>query len=142
MGGTQKPMTLTTKLARVAKVAKERPKERFISLAHLMGEELLRRAWQRTRKDGAVGVDGQTAEAYGANLEENVRALWERLRSGGYQPPPVRRVYIEKDDGRKRPLGIPTVEDKVAQRAVAILLDTVNEEHFPLSYTNLTLPTN
>ena len=135
MGGTQKPTTLTTKLARVAKVAKERPKERFISLAHLMDEELLRRAWERTRKDGATGVDGQTAEAYAANLKENLEDLHERLRSGGYQAPPVRRVYIEKDDGRKRPLGIPTVEDKVAQGAVGILLETVYEQDFlPCSY--------
>lgn len=111
-------------------MAKERPKERFISLAHLMDEELLLRAWQRTRKDGAVGVDGQTAKAYAANLKENLRDLHEKLRSGRYQPPPVRRAYIEKDDGRQRPLGIPTVEDKVAQRAAATLLETVYEQDF------------
>jgi RNA-directed DNA polymerase len=134
-GGTQRPTTLTTKLAQVAKVAKERPKERFTSLAHLMDEELLKRAWERTRKDGAAGVDGKTAKWYAANLKENLTDLCTRFRSGGYQAPPVRRAYIEKDDGRKRPLGIPTVEDKVAQRAVAILLETVYEQDFlPCSY--------
>ena len=63
-------------------MAKERPKERFISLARLMDEELLLRAWQRTRKDGAVGVDGRTAKAYAVNVKENLRTLYEKLRSG------------------------------------------------------------
>jgi RNA-directed DNA polymerase len=128
--GTQKSGDLYPKLERVARLAKEQPGTRFTSLAHLMDEELLREAWRRIRKDGAVGIDGQTAKAYEEGLEERLHHLHERLRSRRYVAPPVRRVYIPKDDGRQRPLGIPTVEDKVVQKAVAMLLEAVHEQDF------------
>ena len=107
--------TLCPELDRVARLAKERPRMRFTSLAHLMDEEFLKVAWQRVRKDGAVGVDRQSAKAYAANLDANLSGLCERLRSGRYKAPPVRRVWIPKDGGKRRPIGIPTIEDKLVQ---------------------------
>ena len=84
-----------------------------------------------TRKDGAVGLDGQTADDDAAHLEVNLQSLLDRFKSGRYQPPPVRRVHIPKGDGRKtRPIGIPTFEDKVLQRAVAMVLESVYEQDF------------
>ena len=99
----------------------------FNTLAHHIDIEWLREAYRRTRKDGAVGVDGQTAEEYAVNLEENLRSLLDRAKSGDhYRAPPVRRVHIPKGDGSKtRPIGIPTFEDKVLQRAVAMVLEAV-----------------
>jgi len=89
-------------------------------------------AYRRTRKDGATGVDGQTAAEYATNLEGNLRALLDRAKAGDhYRAPPVRRVHIPKGDGRKtRPIGIPTFEDKVLQRAVAMALEAVYEQDF------------
>jgi retron-type reverse transcriptase len=85
----------------------------------------MREAYRLTRKDGAPGIDGVTATTYEANLEANLRDLLERIKSGRYQAPPVRRAYIPKADGTQRPLGIPTFEDKVAQRAVTMVLEAV-----------------
>ena len=76
-------------------------------------------AYRLTRKDGAAGIDGVTAADYEAQLEANLLDLLDRIKSGRYQAPPVRRHYIPKADGSQRPLGIPTFEDKVAQRAIA-----------------------
>lgn len=90
----------------------------------------LMEAWRRTRKDGAPGIDGQTAEDYEANLQANLADLLERFKSGRYQAPPVRRTYIPKADGTQRPLGIPTFEDKVLQRAIAMVLEAVYEQDF------------
>jgi len=90
------------------------------SLAHHIDLEWLREAYRLTRKDGATGVDGQSAEEYAANLEQNLRGLLERAKSGSYRAPPVRRAYVPKGDGKEqRPIGIPTFEDKILQRAVA-----------------------
>lgn len=120
------------KLGQIAKRAKEMPGVSFNTLAHHIDIEWLREAYQRTRKDGAVGVDGQTAEEYATNLEENLRSLLDRVKSGDhYRAPPVRRVHIPKGDGSKtRPIGIPTFEDKVLQRAVAMVLEAVYEQDF------------
>jgi group II intron reverse transcriptase/maturase len=91
----------------------------------------LREAYRLTRKDGAVGVDGQTAEAYAQNLESNLQDLLDRFKSGRYYAPPVRRKHIPKGDGTKtRPIGIPTFEDKVLQRAVALVLEAIYEQDF------------
>ncbi|HEU4384352.1 MAG TPA: group II intron reverse transcriptase/maturase [Anaeromyxobacteraceae bacterium] len=101
------------------------------TLAHHIDLELLREAHRLTRKDGAVGVDDQTAEEYAANLEGNLVSLHERLKAGTYVAPPVRRVHIPKGDGSKtRPIGIPTFEDKVLQKAVAMVLEAVYEQDF------------
>lgn len=123
--------TISTKLERIAKLAREAPEMAFTTLAHHIDIGWLREAYRRTRKDGATGVDGQTAEEYAANLEENLRSLLERAKSGTYRAPPVRRVHIPKGDGSQtRPIGIPAFEDKVLQRAVAMVLEAVYEQDF------------
>jgi group II intron reverse transcriptase/maturase len=122
---------ISTKLERIATLAKRSPTMAFTSLAHHLDIEWLREAYRRTRKDGATGVDGQTADEYAAHLEENLRSLLERAKSGTYRAPPVRRVHIPKGSGaEKRPIGIPTFEDKVLQRAVAMLLEAIYEQDF------------
>lgn len=101
------------------------------TLAHHIDVDWLREAYRRTRKDGARGVDGMSAAEYGRRLEENLGALLDRVKSGTYVAPPVRRVHIPKGDGSQtRPIGIPTFEDKVLQRAVAMLLEAVYEQEF------------
>ena len=107
----------------------------FTSLHHLIDSEWMREAYRRTRKDGATGIDGVTAADYEKDLEANLDDLLERIKSGRYYAPPVRRSYIPKADGTKRPLGIPTLEDKVAQRAILMLLEPIYETDFlPSSY--------
>jgi RNA-directed DNA polymerase len=102
----------------------------FSSLHHVIDMEWMQEAYRQTRKDGAAGIDGVTAQAYEANLEVNLQDLLDRIRSGRYVAPPVRRAYIPKADGSQRPLGIPTYEDKVAQRAIAMLLEPIYEQDF------------
>jgi len=122
---------ISTKLQRIAKVSKEAPDMAWTTLAHHIDIAWLREAYERTRKDGATGVDGQSAADYAVNLEGNLRSLLERAKSGSYRAPPVRRVHIPKGDGKQmRPIGIPTFEDKVLQRAVVMLLGAVYEEDF------------
>ena len=121
---------VSTRTERIAQLAKKMPDAALRTLAHHMDEAWLREAYRRTRKDGARGVDGQSAEEYAKDLERNLRALHERAKSGAYRAPPVRRVHIPKSDGQTRPLGIPTFEDKVLQRAVTMLLEAVYEQDF------------
>jgi group II intron reverse transcriptase/maturase len=103
----------------------------FTSLAHFIDIDWLREAYRRTRKDGAVGVDGLTAKAYAVNLEDNLQSLLDRAKSGTYRAPPVRRVHIPKGDGSKtRPIGIPGFEDKILQRAVTMILEAIYETEF------------
>jgi len=105
------------------------------SLHHVIDLEWMLEAYDLTRKDGAAGIDGVTATDYEANLEANLLDLLERIKSGRYEAPPVRRVYISKADGSQRPLGIPTFEDKVAQRAVSMMLEAIYEQDYlPCSY--------
>ena len=96
------------------------------------GHRLAEAAFHRTRKDGAPGVDGQTWYDYERNLEENLQSLLDRAKSGTYRAPPVRRVYIPKAGSttETRPIGIPTLEDKVLQRAVVMLLEPIYEQDF------------
>ena len=122
---------ISTKLERIAEQAKRAPGMVFRSLAHNLDIEWLHEAYKRTRKDGATGVDGQSATEYAVNLTANLRQLLERAKSGTYVAPPVRRVHIPKGSGKEtRPLGIPTFEDKVLQRAVAMVLESVYEQDF------------
>ncbi len=131
MAETQNSGTISPRLQRIAELAKRRPGQALMTLAHHIDLDWLLEAYRRTRKDGAAGVDGQTAEAYAARLEENLRDLLDRAKSGTYRAPPVRRVYLPKGDGSKtRPIGIPTFEDKVLQRAVAMVLGAVYEQDF------------
>ena len=127
--------SISTRLVRIAELARKHPERAFMSLHHVIDVAWLREAYRRTRKDAAVGVDGQTAEEYARNLGVNLEGLLGRFRAGTYRAPPVRRVHIPKGDGRTRPIGVPTFEDKILQRAVAMLLESVYEQDFhPGSY--------
>ena len=120
-----------TKQRRIAELAGIHPDVSFSSLAYHIDLEWLYEAYQRTRKDGAVGVDGQTAEEYAKDLGKNLRSLLDRAKSGKYFAPPVRRVHIPKGSGKEtRPIGIPTFEDKVLQRAVQMILEPLYEQEF------------
>jgi len=128
-GETLSSQTVTTKLERIANMAKQVPAV-LTTLAHYIDIDWLHEAHRRTRKDGARGVDGQSAEQYERDLESNLKSLLDRAKAGTYRAPPVRRVYIPKGDGQERPLGIPTYEDKMLQRAVAMVLEAVYEQEF------------
>ena len=105
------------------------------SLHHVIDLEWMKEAYRLTRKDGAPGIDGVTAVDYAKNLESNLLDLLDRIKSGRYKAPPVRRTFIPKADGSRRPLGIPSFEDKVAQRAIVMVLEAVYEQDFlPCSY--------
>jgi group II intron reverse transcriptase/maturase len=131
MGETLSSQTVSTKIERIAKLAREMPNRPLTTLAHHIDADWLREAYRRTRKDGARGIDGQSAEQYVQGLEENLQSLLDRAKSGMYRAPPVRRVHIPKGDGlQTRPIGIPTFEDKVLQRAVAMVLEAVYEQSF------------
>jgi group II intron reverse transcriptase/maturase len=130
MAGTANPDDISTRLQRIATLAKKSPDMVLYSLHHHIDLAWLQKAYQRTRKSGAAGVDGQTAQEYAKHLDENLTSLLNRFKSGKYRAPPVRRVHIPKGDGKTRPLGIPTFEDKVLQRAVAMLMEAVYEQDF------------
>lgn len=105
-------------------------KTALFSLHHVLDLEWMREAYRLTRKDGAPGIDGVTAAEYEANLDSNLADLLERIKSGRYQALPVLRAYIPKADGSRRPLGIPAFEEKVAQRAIAMVLEPIMEADF------------
>jgi len=102
-----KPASVSTKQERIAKLARENSAMAFTSLNHYLDVEWMEYAFECTRKDGAVGVDGQTAEEYAVNLRHNLTDLIDRLKSGRYRAPPLRRHYIDKAGGGKRGLAIP-----------------------------------
>ncbi len=131
MNETQSSGSILPGLQRIAELAREHSEWAFTNLAQVIDLELLKEAFERTRKNGAVGVDGQTAKEYEEKLEANLGSLIGRLHTGSYRAPEVRRVYIPKADGRKmRPIGIPTFEDKVLQRAVVMVLEAIYEADF------------
>jgi hypothetical protein len=99
-------------------------------LHHIYAVERLRAAYLALRRDAAAGVDGQTWQSYGQDLQSNLLDLSDRLARGGYRPAPVKRVYIDKADGSKRPLGVPALEDKIVQRASAEVLGAIYEQDF------------
>ena len=120
-----------TKLQRIAALAQNAPDMVMTSLSYHIDLDFLKEAYQRIRKSGATGVDGQTAAEYERNLEENLDSLLNRAKSGAYRAPPVRRVRIPKGEGKEtRPIGIPTVEDKILQKAVSMVLGAVYEQDF------------
>lgn len=122
---------VSTKQKQIALNAKRLPEVSFTSVTYHMDLGWLYEAYRQTRKDGAVGVDGVTAEEYEKNLKENLSNLLDRAKSGRYKASPVRRVYIPKGDGKElRPLGIPTFEDKILQRAVKMLIEPIYEQDF------------
>ena len=124
------PANLLTKWHWIVELARKKVGMVLFSLNHVIDFEWMREAYIRTRKDGATGIDGVTARDYEANLEANLRDLLGRIKSGRNKAPPVRITYIPKADGSQRPLGIATFEDKVAQRAIAMVLEAVYEQDF------------
>jgi len=128
---TQSRESLQSALERIRQAAAEDKQQRFTALWHHVYEvERLREEYFRLRPQAAAGVDGQTWQMYGRDLESNLQALSERLRRGAYRAKPVKRVYIPKSDGRQRPIGIPVLEDKIVQRAVVSVLQAVYETDF------------
>ena len=126
---------ISTRLARIAELARKHPERAFTSLHHVIDVAWLREAYRRTRKNAAAGMDGQTAEQYAERLEDDLAELLVRFRTGSYRAPPVRRVHLPKGNGRTRPIGVPTFEDKILQRAVAMVLEAIYEQDFhPGSY--------
>lgn len=123
---------ISTRQEKLARLARIEPKMTMTTLAHHIDEAWLREAWRRTRKDGAAGVDGVTAAQYEADLEANLSSLLDRFKSGRYRAPAVRRVHIPKagKPGQTRPIGIPTLEDKLLQRAVLMVLEPIYEQEF------------
>jgi group II intron reverse transcriptase/maturase len=118
-------------LERVRQAARRDRRMRFTALMHhVYSLETLRPAYLSLKREAAPGVDGQTWRHYGEALEENLQDLSDRLKRGAYRAKPVRRVYIPKADGRQRPLGVTALEDKIVQRAVVEVLNTIYETDF------------
>jgi RNA-directed DNA polymerase len=117
-------------LDRVRQVALRDKRVRFTALFHHMTVDLLREGFKALRREAAPGVDGTTWEAYGRDLESNLQGLHTRLHRGAYRAKPSRRVYIPKADGRQRPLGVASLEDKVVQRALVEVLNAIYEPDF------------
>lgn len=122
---------MKTKLDRIAEIAKERPKEKFTSLAHLLNEEMLLQCHKEISGKKAIGVDGLTKTEYEQNLQSNIKRLVEKLKGNRYKPQPARRVNIPKEGTNKtRPLGIMAYEDKIVQRGMAKILNAIYEQDF------------
>lgn len=131
MAGASEPDLVSTQRQRIAELAQQFPTMGFTSLNHYLDSSWMLEAYQRTRKDGAPGVDGQTHQDYAWGLYARLESLRERAKSGAYRAPPVRRVHIPKGTGKEtRPLGIPTLEDKILQRAVVMVLEPIYEQDF------------
>jgi RNA-directed DNA polymerase len=129
MPATSMADSMSPELLKVMERAKD-PKFVFLSLAHLIDEAALTRAFHRIRKDAAVGVDGITKEQYGQELESHVRDLHQRLRTMRWRHQPIRRVHIPKEKGKSRPIGISSVEDKIVQEALREILEVIFEPLF------------
>jgi RNA-directed DNA polymerase len=121
---------MRTSLQGIAERARRQKQHRFQNLYGCLNEEYLIESWGRIRKDAAVGVDEVTAQEYEEKLQENVKDLVRRLKQKNYKAKPVRRHYIKKENGKKRPLGIPATEDKLLQLGVARILGAIYEEDF------------
>jgi group II intron reverse transcriptase/maturase len=121
---------ISTKQQRIAEIAAVDSQRALTSLSHHIDLDWLHEAHRQTRKDGAVGIDGQTSTDYAKELDTNLQSLLDQAKTGTYRAPPVRRVHIPKGKGKTRPLGIPTFEDKVLQRAVKMALEPVYEQDF------------
>jgi len=131
MKDTQRSENVCTKQRRIAEIARQHPQERLTALHHYLDMEWLTEAFYHLRRDSAPGVDGQTVDDYEEQLEEKLASLLHRAKSGSYVAPPVKRVHIPKDGtGETRPIGIPTCENKVLERAVLMLLEPIYEEVF------------
>ncbi|GAB6172401.1 group II intron reverse transcriptase/maturase [Paradesulfitobacterium aromaticivorans] len=121
---------MSTQLDRIAIKARFDAKARFTSLAYIITPEFLMETWRMMNRKGASGVDGETTRQFESQLEERTQDIWSRMKANCYKAPPVRRVEIPKGNGKTRPLGIPTVEDRLVQRAVARILEAIFEQDF------------
>jgi RNA-directed DNA polymerase len=121
---------MLTKHIRIAELAQEDKGRKFFSIAHLLTPDALYEAFEGLRKDASVGVDGITYAGYEEEAWENIRKLHERVKRGQYRAQPLRRVYIPKEDGRQRPISIPSLEDKILQKAAVDLLNAIYEQDF------------
>ena len=121
---------MPTSLQGIAKKAESQKGYRFRNLYGMLDEDFLKQCWRDIRKDAASGVDQVSAQEYEQHLEEHIHCLVERLKKKQYRAKLVRRHYIPKGDGTQRPLGIPAVEDKLLQLAVARLLEAIYEQDF------------
>jgi RNA-directed DNA polymerase len=115
---------------RIAELAKEDRERKFSSIAHLLTVEALREAFEDLRKDASAGVDRVTYAEYAETVQDNLETLHDRLKRGQYRAQPLRRIYIPKEDGRQRPLSIPSLEDKIVQKATVSLLNAIYEQDF------------
>lgn len=129
-GDTLRSQTVSTQLQEIAQEASQNPEWVFTTLAHRLDVEFLRAAYEKLNKKGAPGLSKVTAADYHEHLDQNLIDLHSRLKEGRYRAPPVKRVWIEKDDGKKRPIGISEFEDKIVQRAVEMLLSAIYEGEF------------
>ncbi len=127
---TQGRGVLPANLLRVNEAAKRDKRTRFTALLHHVDVAALERAFRRVKRKAAPGVDGETVENYEEDLQERLRELCDRVHRGGYRPQPVRRVYIPKAQGGQRPIGVPALEDKLVQGAVAEVLSAIYEADF------------
>jgi len=130
MPNTEPEYGTLTKLALISERAQREPNCQFTSLAHLLDERFLEHCYGRLGRDRASGIDGVTWQEYGEDLEENLRDLVARLKAKRYKPQPARRVYIPKDEHSTRPLGLPTLEDKIVQKGIALILEAIYEADF------------
>lgn len=119
-----------TKLALISQRAQREPKFQFTSLAHLLDECFLRECYYSLGRDRACGIDGVTWKEYGEHLEENLKDLVARMKAKRYKPQPAKRVYIPKDEQSFRPLGLPSLEDKIVQKGIARILEAIYEADF------------
>ena len=123
------PTTRTT-LALIAQRARKEPPCQFTSLAHLLDEGFLKECYFTLGRDRASGIDGVTWEEYGENLDDNLRGLVARMKAKRYKPQPSRRTIIPKDEHSGRPLGLPSLEDKIVQKGMATILEAIYEADF------------
>jgi RNA-directed DNA polymerase len=135
MKDTQRSRIISTQLRQIAEQAKQYPEQVFTSLIHRVDVGFLTEAYSRLRRDGAPGLSGVTVKDYGKDLEANLSDLHQRLRERCYEAPPIKRIWIDKEGGKKRPIGLSEVEDKIVQKAVSMLMGAVYEQDFyPFSY--------
>lgn len=130
MPDTEPEYTTWVKLTLISRRAREEPLCRFVSLAHLLDARFLKDCYFKLGRDRASGVDGVSWKEYGKKLEENLKGLVARMKVKRYKPQPARRVYIPKDEHTKRPLGLPSLEDKIVQKGMAAILEAIYEADF------------
>src|SRR5467141_2070733 len=121
---------MSTQIDRISELAKEDPKRQFFSIAHLITPEALYAAFRGLRKKASAGVDGVTYQMYGKDAARNIQQLYERLKEGKYRAQPLRRIYIPKESGKERPISIPSLEDKIVQKATGEVLNAIYEQDF------------